>query len=193
MKKTLLALTAATLISTPAFAETETFEFDKTHTNIMWFASHGGFSDSMGQFMDYDGKIILDENSLENSSVTIDIKTASMMTGLPKFDKHLKSPDFFDIEKHPIATFKSVTIKEVEENKLEVTGDFTMLGVTKPLTINATVNKIGENPFNNVKTMGVSAETVIKRSDFGMNYGIDWGISDDVKIKIELEAHKAEK
>lgn len=191
MKKFIFAVAATTMLATHAMAA-EKFEFDKNHTNIMWFANHAGFSDSMGQFMDYDGHILLDEDNIEKSSVQIDIQTGSMMTGLAAFDKHLTNKDFFNVLRHPTATFKSTAVKKVNDKDLEVQGELTMLGITKPLTLNATINKIDMNPFTDQKTIGASVEATVKRSEYGMDYAIDWGISDDVKIQIELEALKIE-
>ena len=83
-----------------------TYSIDQRHTNIMWFASHFGFSKSMGQFMDFNGKIIFDYDNPTQSKVGIIINTDSITTGLPKFDDHLKSADFFDVTNHPKVIFK---------------------------------------------------------------------------------------
>ena len=107
----------------------ETYHLDKRHTNIMWFTSHMGFSNSMGQFMDFEGQVTLDPENPDQSSVTLTIQTASIMTGLEDFDKHLKSADFFDVEKFPTATFTSHKVTLLEDNQASVEGEFTLVRV----------------------------------------------------------------
>ena len=185
--RALLLSTGATLAFGAQALAADTYHFDKTHTNIMWFASHFGFSDSMGQFMEYDGKIVLDEANPEASSVEVVIQTGSIMTGLPKFDEHLKSADFFDVAKHPTATFTSNKIEKTGDNTAKIHGAFTMLGKTHPLTLDATLNKLGENPFNKQQTVGFTVKGTIDRSQYGMNYAIP-GIPAEVDLLIETEA-----
>ena len=195
MKKSILALSAALALSftAPIFSQaeekvtgTETYIFDKSHTNIMWFADHLGFSKSMGQFMDYDGEYVLNFDKPEESRINISIKTASVMTGLPKFDAHLKNADFFDVEKYPTADFKSEEIILKGENEAEVKGSFTMLGVTKPLTLMVKFNKRAMDTYaNNIRT-GFSVKTKIKRSEFGMNKYVPF-VSDEIPLVIETE------
>ncbi len=187
MFRTLLLTVSTTLCLTVSSVKAaDVYEFDTTHTNIMWFASHFGFSDSMGQFMEYDGHFTIDEANPENSSVEITIQTDSIMTGLDKFDDHLKSEDFFAVEKHPVAFFKSTKVKRTGENTADVMGELTLLGITRPLTLQVKKNKIGKNPFNQKQTAGFTAKTTIKRSEFGMDYALP-GIPDEVDILIETE------
>lgn len=192
MKKIIYTLALCTLILAPALTKAaeadkpQKYTFDKNHTNILWFASHFGFSDSEGQFTDFDGALMLDEAKPENSSVEIIIKTASIMTGIPKFDEHLKSKDFFDVEKFPEARFVSAKVERTGENTAKVHGDFTLLGKTKPVALDVTLNKIGKNPFTQQQTAGFTATTTIKRSEYGMIYGLP-GVPDEVKIHIETE------
>lgn len=184
MKKA-LSFIALAAFATPALAA-QTYHFDKTHTNIIWSASHLGFSNSLGQFMDYDGHFTIDEKTPEKSSVEITIKTDSIMTGLPKFDEHLKSADFFDVAKHPTATFKSTKIERTGDKTAKIHGELTMLGITKPLMLDATMNKIGTNPFNKAQTAGFSITGTIDRSEYGMNYGVP-GIPAAVDLMVEAE------
>ena len=165
----------------------ETYHFDKAHTNILWFISHIGFSNSMGQFMDYDGQIILDHDNPARSSVTITLRTASIMTGQEKFDTHLKSPDFFNVEKYPTATFASTKVTLLKDDRAEIDGDFTLLGVTKPLTLKVRFNKRAMDIPTNKMRSGFSVKTTIKRSLWGMKYYLPF-IGDDVIIRIEAEA-----
>ncbi len=165
----------------------EIYHFDKSHTNIMWFASHMGFSDSMGQFMDFDGKIILDHDNPDQSSVTFTLKTASIMTGLPEFDKHLKTADFFDVEKYPTARFVSKKVTLLDENLAQVEGDFTLLGRTLPLVLKVRLNKRAMDIQKNIMRTGFSVKTTVKRSRWGMKKYLPF-VGDQVKIRIEAEA-----
>lgn len=165
----------------------ETYHFDKPHTNIMWFVSHIGFSNSMGQFMDYDGKIILNHDNPQLSSVKITINTASIMTGQEKFDAHLKSGDYFNVEKYPTATFNSTKVTLQEDDRATVYGDFTLLGITKPLTLIIRLNKRAMDILKNKMRTGFSVKTTIKRSDWGMTHYLPF-VGDDVIIRIEAEA-----
>lgn len=165
----------------------EVYALDKSHTNIMWFASHMGFSNSMGQFMDYDGRIILDHDNPDQSSVTITLKTASIMTGQEKFDTHLMSADFFNVEKYPTATYTSTKVTLLADNRATVDGTFTLLGVTKPLTLKIRFNKRAMDFQTNVMRSGFSVSTTIKRSLWGMKHYLPL-VGDDVKIRIEAEA-----
>lgn len=185
------AVTAILILSGSVTAQAttgmETYHFDKSHTNIMWFVSHIGFSNSMGQFMDYDGKIILNHDKPEQSSVTITLETASIMTGQENFDAHLRSEDFFDVEKYPTATFISTKVSLLEDNRATVDGNFTLLGITKPLTLVVRLNKRAMDARKNKMRTGFSIETTIKRSDWGMGYSLPF-VGDNVVIKIEAEA-----
>ncbi|VAV97081.1 hypothetical protein MNBD_ALPHA02-331 [hydrothermal vent metagenome] len=165
----------------------EVYHFDKNHTNIMWFISHIGFSNSMGQFMDYDGEIILDYDNPDQSSVSITLKTASIMTGLTDFDAHLKSAEFFNVEKFPTARFVSTKVTLGKNDRATVDGNFTLLGITKPLTLKVRFNKRAMDIQKNRMRTGFSAKTTVKRSRYGMKKYLPL-IGDDVTIRIEAEA-----
>lgn len=178
---------AVLLFSFNANAVQEKFFTDPNHTNITWSANHFGFSSPNGKFAKSDGVIMFDEKNPQKSSVAITIDTTSIITGIDAFDKHLKSADFFNIDKFKTAIFKSTKVIVGENNTAQIHGKLTLLGITKPVVLNAKLNKIGIHPFTNKKTIGLSADTTIKRSDFGITYAIG-GVSDDVKISIEIEA-----
>ncbi len=188
MKKFLpkFSLILAIFFCTFSAHATEIYKFDTNHTSINWSANHFGFSSPSGKFTDVDGTLTLDEASPQNSLVEIIIKTDSISTGNSKFDEHLKSPDFFYTEKFPTAKFVSTSVTPFGKTSAKVQGNLTLLGITKPVTLNVKVNKIGLNPINQKKTAGFSATTTIKRSQFGMEFGLP-GISDEVKIAIESE------
>jgi polyisoprenoid-binding protein YceI len=194
MKKILIrSASVASLLFLQSFnimAAPQKFVTDPYHTNITWHANHFGFSNPNGKFAKSEGVIMFDEQKPAESSVNVTIDTTSIVTGIEAFDKHLKSTDFFNVEKFKTATFKSTKVVVEKDKTAKIQGNFTLLGVTKPIVLNAKFNKSGENPFTKKQTIGFSAETTIKRSEFGMNYAIG-GVSDDVKINIEVEANLA--
>lgn len=194
MKKLfLVALSVAFMagFSGSAKAQIETYQFDKAHTQIFFAVNHLGFSNSHGKFLDYDGSFTMDRSAPENSSVAVTIQTASIDMDDEKWDEHLKGADFFNVETFPEMTFKSTGISITGENTADITGDLTLLGVTKPVVLHVTHNKSAKHPFGDKYMSGFSAEATIKRSDFGMNYGLPM-VGDDVKIMIEVEGEREE-
>ncbi len=189
MKNTILKVLAVSAISLSALSAqaAETFTLDPSHTNVTWSANHLGFSNPSGKFAKVEGTVTLDEAKPANSKLNVTISTASIVTGIEKFDEHLKSKDFFNAEKFPVATFVSDKVEVTGKDTAKVHGNLTLLGVTKSEVLDVKLNKIGENPMSKKKTAGFSATTTIKRSEFGMGYGIP-NVSDDVKIAIEAEA-----
>ena len=186
-----LLLTAFILMAVPASAnaEAQNYEFDKKHTMIMFNVGHMGLSHSWGKFLDFDGDIKFDEESPENSSVDMTIQTASINMDDEKWEDHLKNEDFFDVEEHPTMTFKSTGIEVTGEDTGMLTGDLTLLGVTKPVTLDVTFNKAGKRPMGDAYAAGFSAEGEVTRSDFGMDYGIPM-IDDTVNLVIEVEIER---
>lgn len=184
MKK-FLAVVVFLLFSSQVNAA-ETYRLDPNHTNISWSANHFGFSNPSGKFTKAEGVIIVDENNPDQSSVEVTVNTSFISTGIDKFDEHLRSADFLDVGRFPTAKFVSNEIIKTSRNTAKITGNLTILGVTKITTFEAKINKIGMNPVNQRKTIGISASTIIKRSDFNMIYGLP-GISDNVKLTIEAE------
>tara|TARA_B100001989_G_scaffold246381_2_gene217215 strand:+ start:779 stop:1402 length:624 start_codon:yes stop_codon:yes gene_type:complete len=198
MKKLILTIMAILCGATasPAFAEDtktgpEHYEFDTVHTQIIFFVDHVGFSKSEGEFTDFGGHYILDRKNPENSSVEVTIDTASIDMDDEKWDAHMKNEDFFNVEKFPEMTFKSTGVNVTGDNTAEITGDLTLLGVTKPVTLNVTHNKSDKHPFSGKFVSGFSATANLKRSEFGMNYGLP-AIGDDVEIRIEVEGIRKE-
>lgn len=191
MKRTLLSLALGTALFFPHHATAaDVYTLDPTHTTVVWSANHLGFSNPFGLFSMVEGTLTLDEAAPENSSVEATISIANLFTGNSKFDDHLKNKDFFNITEFPKATFKSTKVEKTGDKTAKVTGDLTMLGITKPVVLDVTYNKSGVFPMNQKPTVGFSATTTIKRSDWGMNYGVAMGVSDDVKLMIEAEANK---
>ncbi len=189
MKKLILTtmVMGTALIAQQSFAqEVEKYNFDTVHTQIVFFVDHLGFSKSEGEFLDFDGFFTFDRNKPEESKVEITIDTSSIDMDDEKWDSHMKNEDFFNVEQFPSMTFKSTDIKLTGEKTAEFTGDLTLLGVTKPVTLNVTYNKSGKHPFSGKFVSGFSATSSLKRSDFGMTYGLP-AIGDEVELRIEVE------
>ncbi len=191
MRTSLFAFAAVLSLPVTAHAAAERYMLDPSHTNVLWHANHMGFSTPSGKFTDVTGTLMLDEQDPSQSSLEVTVKPGSVLTGIPKFDDHLKGPDFFNVEKHPAATFKSSRVEVTGKETAKVHGDFTLLGKTMPLVLDVKLNKIGENPMSKVKTAGFSATGTVVRSQYGMNYGLPM-VGDEVKLTIEAEATKAE-
>ncbi len=179
------------LASVPAFAAPEKFVLDKPHTQIIFSVSHMGLSNSFGKFVDYEGEINFDQAEPEKSNVDVTIKTASLDLDDEKWNEHMKNKDFFNVEQFPTMIFKSTKVEKTGDNTANVTGDLTLLGVTKPVTLAVVHNKTGKHPMKDIMASGFSATGTLKRSDFGMSYGLPM-VGDDVKLIIEAEAYGTE-
>ena len=188
MKKIVVFLTTIFFGFSFSANSADIYKIDPTHASINWTANHFGFSNQTGKFTDVTGNIILDEANPKESSVDVKIGTASLVTGLDKFDQHLKSSDFLDVSQFPTATFKSTSIIPSGKTIAKVVGDLTMLGIKKSIILDVKRVKTGLNPINQRQTVGFYASTTIRRSDFKMTFGAP-GVSDKVKITIELEAN----
>ncbi len=185
------AAVAALFLPSQAFAQIENYSFDKAHTQIIFSVSHLGFSHSHGKFLDFDGGFVFNREEPAKSSVDVTIQTAGIDMDDEKWDEHMKNADFFDVEKFPTMTFKSTAFEITGENTGKMTGDLTLLGVTKPVTLDVVHNKSDVHPFSSKYVSGFSAAGSLKRSDFGMNYGLPM-VGDDVKIQIEVEGLREE-
>ena len=170
---------------------TGSYDIDAKHSYIGFRITHMGLAEVPGAFRDFSGSVNYDGKDVSKSSVNFTAKVTSVDTGVAPRDNHLRTADFFEVEKYPDMTFKSTKV-EKKGNKWEVTGDFTLKGVTKQITIPFTVNGMMKDQKGNVK-MGISAQTMINRQD----YGVKWGnklpdgtlaLSDMVKIDLQLEA-----
>jgi polyisoprenoid-binding protein YceI len=181
---------AAMIIAAPAHAEPKHYTLEKPHTQIFFTVNHLGFSNSTGQFIDYNGAIDFDQAAPESSKVEATIKTASLTMANQKWDDHLKGADFFNVEKFPDITFKSTGVKKTGADTADITGDLTILGVTKPVVLATKLNKVGAHPMSGNDHVGFSATTTFKRSDFGMKYGLP-NVGDDVTVRIEVEGEGA--
>jgi polyisoprenoid-binding protein YceI len=170
------------------------FEIDSAHSSIGFSIRHL-FTMVPGRFDKFSASFAYDEGAPENSSAAFTIDAASVNTDNTKRDGHLRNPDFFNVEKFPTLTFKSTKVEKTDQrNVYKVTGDFTMLGVTKPVTVQVEVVGIGPDGFGNTKG-GFQVTGSINRKDFGMvwNKALDTGntlLGDEVKFQVSIEAVK---
>lgn len=167
------------------------YSIDPMHSYVLWHINHFDFSNPSGKWM-AEGTLEFDNQNLQKSKVNVTIKIADIITGLKDLDQHLMGKLFFDVKNYPAATFVSDKINLVDMKIKYVHGLLTVHGVTKPITLNVKLNKMGLNPVNDRETVGFSADTILKRSDFGITTMLP-GIGDDVKIEIEIEAYKPNK
>lgn len=192
MRRTCLALGLVTLTS-GAFAAESAYTIDPFHTYPNFKVSHLGFSTMYGRFNKTSGKMMLDPG--KSGSVEIVIDAASIDTGMqdkgpyPRSrDDHLRSSDFLNVAEFPQLTYKSRKIT-FNGDKATIEGDLTMLGVTKPVNLDVARWHCGVHPMNKKEVCGFDANGTLRRSDFGMNYGVP-GIGDELTLMIELEATK---
>ncbi len=179
----------STLLSLNAHAAPESYTVEPTHTIPRFAINHLGFSTHMAQFTKTAGKIVLDM-AAKSGSIDITIQTASFSGGANEaFEKHVKGPDFFNADKFPTMAFKSSKLNFTGEALTSVDGDFTMLGVSKPLTLTVTGFRCGNHPFNKKPMCGADATAKIKRSEFGMKTFIP-AVSDEVTLMLQVEALK---
>ncbi len=178
------------LFSSTVYAAPETYQLDPTHSYVLWHISHFDFSNPSGKWLVSKGTLILDKDKPQNSKVDVTIQVADMITGIPELDKHLQSAAFFDVAKFPLATFVSNKVTLSGRNQAKVEGILTVHGVSKPITLNVKLNKMGINPISNKEAVGFTASTTLKRSDFGISTLLP-GLGDEVKIDIEAEAFKS--
>jgi polyisoprenoid-binding protein YceI len=167
----------------------EYYKLDKTYTSIVWYADRMGYSRTIGRFADFEGTIELNNCEINKSKIDILIDTNSIASGSDEIDRQLKSITFFDVENHPEARFQSTNINLVEKDNAEVTGNFTMLGKTREISLKVRFNKKAVDPLVNLMRTGYSIRTNVKRSKWGMDKLLAF-VSDDISIVIEAEALK---
>jgi polyisoprenoid-binding protein YceI len=198
MRKLLKSAIAAVVLAAPSLALGATWEIDTVHSSANFSIRHLMVSNVKGEFGKVTGTINVDEKDITRSTVEATIDATTIDTRHEQRDAHLKSPDFFDVAKYPTITFKSKKVEKAGEGKLKVTGDLTMHGVTKEVTLNVEgPSKEVKNPFNGALHSGVAATTKLNRKDFGLNWNkaLESGgvlVGDEVDVSIDLELIKKE-
>lgn len=167
------------------------YQLDASHASIVFNISHLGFSNYTGRFNSFDAKLNFKPEDVTKSTLEVTIKPASVDVHNSELEAKLIDKDFFDTKAFPDAKFVSTSIVKTGADKGKITGNFTLKGVTKPLTLDVTFNGHGANPFSGGKMMGFSATGTFKRSDFGMTSYVP-AVADEVKLTIEAEFTKVD-
>ena len=185
--KYFLALLACLSFSTAAFAKgAEKYIFDPAHTQIEFRVDHLDFSHPSGRFLKFTGGFTFDQDAVEGSAVSITIDPASIDMGSTEWERVMKSGTFLDVKKYKEITFQSAKIEKTGPKTGRITGNLTLHGTTQPVTLDVRYNKSGTHPYNKNYIAGFEAHTTLKRSDFGMNFGLP-GIGDEVDVFIQVE------
>lgn len=176
--------------------EAGTYTVDAAHSMVGWGVDHLGFNDYFGIFGDVSGTLELDPANLSAAKVDVTIPIASVLVASAELKDHLLragenggNPDFFGPNPEP-ARFVSTAVQVTDDDEATITGDLTLNGVTRPVRIEAELSGAGTNGMNQKKTVGFHGETEIKRSDFGIEWGIPFGIGDEVDLKITIAFEK---
>lgn len=172
----------------------ERYDIDGSHSGVVFGWNHFGFSNPTARFDKIEGSVLLDATDLTKSSISVTLPVEGLDTRVVQLDEALKSPEFLDATRYPTITFKSTKVEMTGENSLKITGDLTVHGVTKPVTLDAKVNKIGIFEIPGVikaQTAGFDATTIIKRSDFGVTKYVP-AVSDEIPVRITLDAKQAQ-
>jgi polyisoprenoid-binding protein YceI len=185
-----IALSAAVLalVTGSALAAPVTYDVDPTHTYPSFAADHmGGLSVWRGKFDKSSGTIVLDKDKA-TGTVEITVDTNSIDFGLEKLNEHARTPDMFDVAKYPTATYKGKLANFKNGAPTEVQGEFTLHGVTKPLTLHIDSFLCKPNPMTKKEVCGADATATFNRKDYGLNFGEPYGFKMDVKLAIQIEA-----
>lgn len=163
-----------------------TYQLDPGHTMVLFTWNHFGFSNPTANLPLGSGTLVFDEKQPAKSTVEVTLPLANLDTHVSALDKHLKQPDFFDADKYPTVTFKSTKVQPLGGDKFKITGDLTVHGVTKPVTLDAKLNKVGVHPMTKAQSIGFDATGTLKRSDFGVAAYVP-NVSDEIKLRITAE------
>ncbi len=169
----------------------ETYQLEKSHVDLLFAINHLGFTQKHGSFRDLDATLQYDAAHPEKSQVTVTVKTDSIDTGFAQRDSDVKSDKFLDVAKYPEMRFVSTKVTPGPQDTLVVEGNLTLHGVTRPLTLNARLNKSAPNPFDKKPTLGFSASGTLKRSDYGVSTYLPM-IGDEIAITIDAEFNRAQ-
>lgn len=187
MNKIMIAIALAGSVTVSAYAA-DSYTIDPNHTFPVFEVNHLGYSVQHGRFNKSSGNITLDM-AARSGSVDLTIETTSLDMGFPMWDEHMSADGFFNTAKFPTMTFKSNKLIFKDDKVVAAEGQFTLLGVTRPLTVSVSGFKCGDHPMNKKPMCGANIGGTIKRSDFGMTKYVP-AISDEVQIRVPVEAYK---
>lgn len=185
------ALATAAAVATPAVAAPEKYMLDASHSQVLFSYNHLGYSTTWNMFSGFEGEIMFDQEDPANSSVNVSMPLDSLFTGWEGRFKHFMSPDFFDAKGGEMISFASTGIEVTGDTTAKIMGDLTVNGVTKPVTLDATLNQTGDHPMKGKPWAGFDASTTILRSDFDLG-NFAPAVSDEIEVMISIEAEKAE-
>lgn len=186
LKAITLGLAVAS-VATFSMAKPVAYQIDPTHTATVFSWNHFGFSTPSANFTDIQGIINVDNEKPAMSSVNVTIPVASINTNVKALDEHIKSADFFDAVKYPNITFKSTKVETKDKKHFKILGDLTVKGVTKPVVLNAVLNKQAVHPMTKLQSVGFNATTSFDRSAFGIGNYVP-NVGDKITVNITTEA-----
>ena len=180
------------MAATAALAAPEVYEIDPEHFSIGFMASHLGYENVIGMFLEGEGSFTFDAEAGTVTDLRIEIDAGSVFTNHKKRDKHLRSPDFLNAREFRKIIFTGASVEKTSETTGLVHGELELTGQKRPVTLEITLNKAAVYPFGHEKeTLGISARTTFNRSEFSMTYGVDNGlVGDEVILMLEFEALK---
>ncbi len=182
----LLAAASLSAVAGAAIAAPVNYELDPGHTHVFFSWTHFGFSHPAGRFDKIEGDFQFDAADPTRSSITVTIPIDSIDTGVAKLDEDLRGPGFFDAAKFPTATFKSTKVQRAGAHGLKVSGILTLHGISRPVVLDVTINKIGMHPMAGRAAAGFDATAMLKRSNFGIAKYVP-NVSDEIMITISSE------
>lgn len=192
MKRIIASISTIVALSLPAFAFASTWAIDPDHSNVGFKVRHLMVSNVKGSFDRHTGTVEIDDKDITKSKVNVSIDTSSVNTNVQKRDEHLRSADFFDVAKYPTMTFVSKKVAKAGKDRLKVTGDLTLHGVTKEVVLDVEpISRESKDPWGNIRR-GTTATAKINRKDFGLvwNAALETGgvtVGDEVTITLEIE------
>jgi polyisoprenoid-binding protein YceI len=192
MKRIIASISTVVALALPAFAFASTWTIDPDHSNVGFKVKHLMVANVKGSFEKHTGTVEINDKDITQSKVEVSIDTNSINTNVQKRDEHLRSADFFDVAKYPTMTFVSKKVAKAGKDRLKVTGDLTMHGVTRQVVLDVEpISTESKDPWGNIRR-GTTATTKIDRKDFGLtwNKGLETGgvlVGDEITITLEIE------
>lgn len=184
------SLVAALLAApVPSVAEPVAFDLDPAHTTVAFLVDHIGYARTLGWFTEVSGSFVYNATERTVTDIRIEVVPASVFTNDERRDEHVRNADFLDVDSHPAIVFTAEGGEVTGENTGIVRGELTLLGETRPVEVAVTLNKDAPYPFGHEKrTLGISAEATVVRSEYGMTYALGGLVGDEVDVLIEMEA-----
>jgi len=189
MKTVMKAFVASMLlwgISAAMPASAQTYQIDPVHSSLLFRVKHMDTAYVYGMFTSMKGTVVVDEANPARSSINIEVDANSVYTHNEQRDNHLRGPDFFNTRQFPTITFKSTQVRRINANTVQVRGDLTIRGVTRPITASVTLTGKGKNPQGK-DIIGFETRFTIRRSEFGIRYGLP-GLGNEVQVTLSIEA-----